>query len=58
MMARWWYDGQVVMVTVLLQAIVTGVNTSQLDLSPRHLEASTGEVVTLSCSPGPGGEEL
>ena len=57
-MARWWYDGQVVMVTVLLQAIVTGVNTSQLDLSPRHLEASTGEVVTLSCSPGPGGEGL
>ena len=46
------------MVTVLLQAIVAGVNTSQLDLSPRHLQASTGEVVTLSCSPGPGGEEL
>ena len=44
--------------TVLLQAIVTGVNTSQLDLSPRHLQASTGEVVTLSCSPGLGGEQL
>ena len=46
------------MVTMLVQAIVTGVNTPQLDLSPRHLEATTGEVVTLSCSPGPGGEEL
>ena len=49
-----------VLVTMLLQAIVTGVNTTHLDLSPRHLEATTGEVVTLSCSPGPGagGEEL